>query len=515
MPERPEFIQLEADDDVASVRDRLSFFRGQRVLLIWPEAGTVLTRKLDLVLVQREAMRRALRLALVTHDKQIIQHAQELNISTFETIGASERARWKRGRAKVFANRWQRPETITGDADELRPVASRVRSDEGPARWRRPLRIAVVVLLVFALLVLAYLVIPGAVVRVEVAQDLVTVSVPVTSDVNASDIDIENGIIPATILRVTVEETGTLPTTGEQALADVLAQGSVIFVNQTRTTVTIPTGTTVSTSTGSPILFRTITDGVLPAGSGQQLELPIEALQASAGTIGNVDAGLINTVVGPLAERITVRNLNPTTGGMSRTLPAVTTDDRDRLLAMVRQQLQSRAFVEMEPRLDADQFVIPESVRIAEERADWTTFNAQPGDAAEELTLTMRAVVEAIAINEAFAQQIALARLSQQIPRGREIRQGSLSYERGPIESLTADGRAAFMLTGSGLVAGQVDSARLRAELAGLSLNEAVERLTSQLDLASASQPEISLSPDWFGRMPLLPVRIQIEVRQP
>src|SRR5262245_53684722 len=107
--ERPEFLQLEKGDDVPSVRDRLSFIHGKRVLLIWPEEGTVLTRKLDLVLIQREAMRRAIRLALVTHDPQVIQHASELNISTFETIGASERARWKRGRSKVFTTRWQRP----------------------------------------------------------------------------------------------------------------------------------------------------------------------------------------------------------------------------------------------------------------------------------------------------------------------------------------------------------------------------------------------------------------------
>ncbi|MBL8120080.1 MAG: hypothetical protein JNJ78_21285, partial [Anaerolineae bacterium] len=95
MSNRPEYVQLELADDVASVRDRLSFLRGQRVLLIWPEEGTILTRKLDLVLIQREAMRRAIRLAVVTHDPQVVKHANELNISTFETIGASERGRWK------------------------------------------------------------------------------------------------------------------------------------------------------------------------------------------------------------------------------------------------------------------------------------------------------------------------------------------------------------------------------------------------------------------------------------
>ncbi len=55
MSKKPEYVQLDAEDDVGTVRDRLSFIRGKRVLLIWPEEGTALPRKLDLVLVLRHA----------------------------------------------------------------------------------------------------------------------------------------------------------------------------------------------------------------------------------------------------------------------------------------------------------------------------------------------------------------------------------------------------------------------------------------------------------------------------
>src|SRR5688572_12214259 len=127
MSRRPEYVQLSANEDVNSIRDRLSFTRGQRVLLIWPEEGTTLTRKLDLVLVQREAKRRAVQIALVTHDEQVMQNASDLGISTFETIGASERGRWKRGRTRLFASRDQRPED-SPEAEELMPVASRVKN---------------------------------------------------------------------------------------------------------------------------------------------------------------------------------------------------------------------------------------------------------------------------------------------------------------------------------------------------------------------------------------------------
>src|SRR5262245_19952717 len=121
-----QIIQLEPYDDVTSVRDRLSFVKTERVLLVLPRAGKVLKRKLDLVLIQREAARQGARLALVTADLHVIDYAAELNISTFESVRASQRARCKRPLNKVFVDRSDRPESAP-DAYELRLIASRMR----------------------------------------------------------------------------------------------------------------------------------------------------------------------------------------------------------------------------------------------------------------------------------------------------------------------------------------------------------------------------------------------------
>ena len=105
MPQKPEFVQLEPGEDVASVRDRLTFLRGQHVLLIWPENGTALNRKLDLVLVQREAMRLAIRLALITHDPDVIQHAAR---TQHQHLRDHRRKRARQMEARAFA-RLHRP----------------------------------------------------------------------------------------------------------------------------------------------------------------------------------------------------------------------------------------------------------------------------------------------------------------------------------------------------------------------------------------------------------------------
>jgi hypothetical protein len=513
MTKKPEFVQLETGDDVPSVRDRLSFIRGQRVLLIWPEEGTVLTRKLDLVLVQREAMRRAIHLALVTHDPKVIQYASELNISTFDTIGASERARWRRGRAKVFTNRFQRPKDEPVPED-LMEIASRIRAEEqAEARARaRVIRAIVLLMLVGITAAASYVLIPGATISLIPAQDQVQVETEIIADPQAASVDVQNAVIPAITLRVEVEESGTVPATGTQDLADVPARGSVVFINQTNRRIEIPAGTTVSTSAGTPILFRTTEAAMVPAGVGQQLEVPIEALQDSAGSIGNVDAGLINVIGGALADQLTVRNLAPTTGGESRTLAAVSPNDQQRLLDTVRQQLQARAYTEMLPRLSETQFIILETLRIPEERTDWMTFSANPGDVTDSLTLTMRAVVEAIAVDEQFGRDIAFTKMQQQIPVGRQLLPETVTYERGPVLGIDANQRIAFVLIGGGVVSGQVNIGLLRERIAGRSLDDAANYLLSEVDIEEGTTPQIAVSPDWFGRLPLLPMRIHVEL---
>jgi hypothetical protein len=510
MSERPEYIQLEAGEDTASVRDRLSFLRGKRVLIIWPEDGTVLARKLDLVLIQREAMRRAIRLALVTHDPEVIQHAAELNISTFETIGASERKRWKRGRSKAFTPRARRlGDQAGGDSVES---AGQPNVDDAPRRFPVSLLAAAVVGIL--LLGAVYVILPSATVSLTPAQRRLNTEVEITADPQLQVVDVENRIIPAARLRVQIEDAGTVETTGSRNLGDTLATGSVVFINRTNGAVTIPAGTIVTTSSGTPIAFQTTAEASLAAGEGLQIEVPIEALAAASGEVGNVDSQMINTVVGDLAAVVAVRNISPTIGGANRVQRTVTTADQERLLLTLRQQLQAKAYLEMEPRLTSSQFIVLETIRIAEERADWTTFSAEPGDSADTLSLTMRAVIEALAVDQQYGDQIAYAELSRQIPAGQVIQPASVSYERGPIQAVeTETGKIRMTMRAAGLVTTLVDTEALRNRLAGLSLNDAMAYLVSEIPLTSGSPPQITLSPDWFGQMPLLPFRISVQLQ--
>ena len=512
MSERPHLIQLELNEDVASVRDRLSFIRGERVLLVWPERGTALTRKLDLVLVQREAMRRAIRLAFVTYDTDVIKHADDLNISTFETIGESERKRWKRARSKVFTNRFQKPSDEPIPAD-LQEVASRILKDEQPEPLQLVINRAIMVMVfIVVILAMAYIILPSATVTITPAQEVVESSQEIIASPDIEDIDIENGIIPMTRLRVEATERGTVETSGELSLGDSRAVGSVVFINRSATEIVVPQGTVVTTSAGTPIQFRILNEITVPAGIGLQAEVGIEALQDFAGPIGNVDEGLINTVVGPLAGQIDVRNITPTEGGATQTTRAVSNTDHERLEAMVRQQIQAQAYTAMQPQLSASQFVILETISIAEERNDWKEFSAGVGDTADTLSLNMRAIIEAGAVDEQFGRQIAFAKLSSSVPRGRVIKPESIEYVRGQLSGTSPDGSVTFNMTVHAIVEEPINISEIQTQLAFRNPSTALSYLVNDIDLQPGTLPQIELAPAWLPRMPVLPIRINVEV---
>lgn len=511
--QRPHFVQLEKNDDANSVRDRISFVRGERVLLVWPEEGTVLTRKLDLVLVQREAMRRAIRLALVTHDPMVVEHAKELNISTFETIGESDRKTWKRGRSKVFTSRFQKPENEP-HPDELKDVASRVYTDDPTPTQTWLGRVGLMLGFVVVMALMAYLFLPSATVTLIPERTRMTLEVPIVASASVSEVDVENKRIPITRLVVEVTENGTVETNGQQALNRTRAVGSVTFINKTANTVEIPEGTIVTTTASDPISFRTINGQTLTAGVGQQVDVGIEALQAYAGEVGNVDANLINAVFGALAEQIEVRNLSPTSGGTNEVVSVITEEDITRLEAMVRQQIQARAFTEIEPRLSESQFIILESIRIAEERDDWKTYSGAVNDVADTITLSMKSVVEAVAVDEQFARQIAFGQLSSAIPSGRVIVPETLQYARGTSQ-LLPDGEIAFQITIEADVVAPIQVDQIAQQIAFKSVANALTYLLNDVRLQSGAVPQITLSPNWLRRMPILPFRIKVITQEP
>ena len=178
------------------------------------------------------------------------------------------------------------------------------------------------------------------------------------------------------------------------------------------------------------------------------------------------------------------------------------------MLRQTRQTIQTRALLEVEADLTDSQFVVVETIYIVNEYN--MVYSAEVGTETDVLTLTMSAVVRVTVIDESFAVQVVFAYMANEIARGRSILPETITYTKGAqtVDPITR--AISFTMSGSGLVQGQIDEAVLQDELAGLSYDDAVAYIVRRVDVAENTTPEIEISPNWFGMMPILPFRISV-----
>src|SRR5512143_2929590 len=93
---KTQIITLESHDDLISVRDRMSWAKTPRILLVWPKYEKVL---------QRHALSLGAQLGLVTRAHRVRQDAEALKIPVFESTGQAQRVAWPKPRRRKWPHR--------------------------------------------------------------------------------------------------------------------------------------------------------------------------------------------------------------------------------------------------------------------------------------------------------------------------------------------------------------------------------------------------------------------------
>jgi hypothetical protein len=502
-----QIIYLEPSEDILSIRDRVDMAEAKRVLLVVPPYSDVLARRVDLQLIQRRAAQAGLDLALVSGDSLVRSQAREVGLPVFDSVEAGKRRK-----------RWRSPR------DEEEPLAQR-RSEEawqaaaqrGPrqvfANRFRLVRLGLAWLIFFAVMAVfaasAVLLVPSAQITLIPASQAVIVELNAVIDPNIQTVDYARSRIPATTVYAEIEGNAQIATSGQKDIPSSRATGKVVFVNQLSQPIRIPQGTAVRTSAfGTAIRFVTMAEAEVPGVFGAQVEVPIEAVDVGVG--GNVAANLINEVEGVAGLAVRVSNPQPTSGGGVRQSPAVTQADRDRLRAALLEQLQQRALAQLQSTLGEQEYIPPESLAVAEVLDE--TYDRFVGEEAPSLGLQMRVRVTALKLGVQDANALVYAAMAAKTPPGHELIPNGLSFQR--VETLVpADKRGdlTLVMRGSGFAAARLDSGAVRKAVTGKSVEAADVYLSQALPLQS--DPQVEIWPSWFGRMPFLSFRIEIQVK--
>lgn len=505
-------IELPGIISAAGLGQALRQVDSRRVILVMP-LGDTSTRDLarsNMTLwqvVRRQADAQGLNVALVTRDARIRQLAGDAGLPVFGSVQGAQSHEWRRPRAVLDYEPPQPPRNPRQPAGEARRgrMASRFRLVKVARGDARPLPMVLETLLLIGVLLLSAMavsgllafIVPAATVHLVPAQEPLSARVTITARPDVEGVDSANNIIPARRIGQRVEGDGTIQATGSRSAPDAPASGVVVFTNRQSTEQQIPAGTTVATSTGINMRFQTLQPATLPGGVGAQVTIGVEAMEP--GPAGNVRAGAINTVEGPLSLSLNVLNPGSMGGGGVKQVPVVTQGDKNRLRAQVLQQVTQQAYVALGELLDEGEFVPPETVgtlAVAE------TYDRFTDEEASQVSLRLRLLATALAVDGVAGDELALRALGDKIPRRGQLLADSIIYNRGGATVIEGGEtpEIVFDATASGVAVVDIDPAAVRAAIRGLPRDEALEALRSNWRLQT--EPELSLGPEWL--LPIL-----------
>jgi len=493
---KTQIITLESHDDLISVRDRLTWAKTPRILLVWPKFEDVSLRFLDLKVLQRHADTLGAQLGLVTRRASVRRDAEALHIPVFRSAHAAQREAWPKRPAKT-----RRP--TRAPRRDLRGLRESVYPKE-PA-WRTSLagRVLTFTLGVLAVLVLVGLFVPRAAVTIYPKIQVQSISIPVSASEKVSSVSLA-GAVPAHRLSVVLDEQRSLIISSMLAVPRSKARGIAQFKNLSQGPVDIPAGSVLLTSGARTVRFVTLRDTRLPAGVGQVVEAPIEAL--AAGAQGNVDAGLITAVEGPLGLSLAVINSEPTEGGIDSMMTGPTQADRDRLRKAVADDLRQSAEAQMRRRLTDGDILLVDTFDVS--RVLEEVYSPEAGQPGNRLTLSMAVEFSARYVLQADLNQLASGALAASLPDAYTVsEQPVFTPVADPVTD--SDGVTHFELEVTRPLFHRIGFAEILARTQGQKPEIAADLLSRDLPLRQPAN--IRLTPTWWPWMPLIPFNIAVE----
>jgi hypothetical protein len=485
-----QILQLDPHDDLASARDKLSWAQAQRVVLVWPDRARVLRKRLDLVLLRRQAARQGVALGIVTRDPVVLEHAAALGIPTFRSSTRLPEETWQAGR-----------DFSLGLSARPEPRVAATRPERGQPRtlpaWSRAV---VLTVLGLTLLAAAAVLLPSATITVYPEtldqQEKVVFMLDPQADAPGAD-----RRVPAR--QVVLRPSGTIRVmaTGQALVPGSPASGEVTFTNLTDELVLVPAGTGVLPAGRPDLRFTTVDDLTLAAAKGISATTRIVA--TGPGVAGNLPAGSLNAIDGPLGLKASVDQTDPLTGGSQTTRAAVAAADQAEALRMLTEQLLSETASEIETQLKDGEALASASLRVT--NTPQSEFDRQIGEAADSVGLNLTLEVVALIFRQQDIDVAAALALAAQLPDGSEVVPGSLAWTLASTmstspESLPAEVRQRFYKP--------ISLAAVRRTVCGRRPSDAEARLAA---IPGQSEPaHLEMAPSWWPVVPWLQVRVGV-----
>lgn len=476
-------VEIDADDDISTIREKLDLADTNRVALLVPNGAKELQNPVRMKLLRRYGRNLAKDIVVVARDGEVRRLAKEEGFPIASSVKGIERRFPTRGRRKAL--------------------------DLGAFGVGTGLLGGLVVILAIALVALvgAVLLVPSATVEIAPVTNTTNDVITVKASKLAKGVNQDTRTIAGRTVTADVEVSGEAKTTGKQTNVDGKAKGKVTFTNTSGGPITIKKGTVIRTVTGD---IRFTTDNDITAENGKPETVNITAVEA--GTRSNIggDRGSPPplAIVDPdlASAKLAVALVGPTSGGDQKPASFVTADDRRKLREALLDKLKVDGYARLYEVKQQSESIYRDTVTV-------TPVEETPSNFVDEVTdtlgMTIKAKVSAIAFDSKLLTDLGTRIAKSQIPAGQQLLPGSLELAPQGIAGMDDDS-ISFQVALKYQVIPTIDENEVTKALTGRTADDARDYLASRYPLVRPA--DITITPGVFGVLPRLASRISVRI---
>lgn len=538
MSDCSKILYIDPGDNLDIVKNKIKETEKEKVILVLPEENKKLKNIEDLTILKKEVQKLDKKLSIFSTDIQYRRLAEDCGIGIeLSLVGGSflnqkgelsfrpsvsdilpkkefKEEPEEKEIKKIFVPEHQESMKKTEEPRSPKEIPSR---KEKPAIKKKISGLAILYIFVLFLMlvgtIFAFIWFPNANITLIPASEDFEFSgeFQVKKDAN---LDINNGIIPAIILKEEENIKKSFSSTGNAEGTPTKASGYIIVYNKDTSPHNFVFGTRFESKDGK--IFKSETSINVPAGSsGNPGTVRIKVTASKGGEEYNIEPstfilpGLQGTSI---YRKVYGESKTAMSGGSSGEGRVVSEDD----LINARKELRALQEAKIEELNEKILAKIPDNLKfltdtIVTEKGE-VIFDKKAGEAAENFNGQAKVSVWVLSFNEKDVQKIISKIVSDQVEDGVPLYE-ILSTQEIKYELLKGNsilGTLDVLFSGKEKVAWKVDEDKIKSEVSGKTGEEFQNYIKKEF--RGKVKAELALGPFWVNKIPTKPDRVTIKV---
>ncbi|MBI3485425.1 hypothetical protein HY025_00610 [Candidatus Daviesbacteria bacterium] len=368
----------------------------------------------------------------------------------------------------------------------------------------------IILVILLVILALGFIFLPKANVKVFIDPKILEKDAQVTVDPNLTAVDEVNKKIPGKVVSQTLIGTDRGQATGKKEIGDP-AKGAVIVYNKTDASKTFSSGTVLvgpdnlqfSLDSSVTVASQSAVEGGITYGKSS-----VNVTASAVGPDSNLAAGKELTIQGQSSSNFSAKVDSALSGGTSKQVTVVTSDDQKKLLAQATSNLAAKAKDQLQSQLSDGYKILQEA--LAESNIS-ATYSKRVLDQASDFTINLSITFKGTAYKDADLKTIVSKLVETNVPSGYVLNLADAETQ-ADVAKLNKDGTLVFLAKFKAKLIPDLDKEKIKNQIIGKTPDQAATILKNIENVISSEIKITPLLPGPLKRLPILSQNISISI---